>query len=277
LHLSISFILKLKSQFMSRATKGFQMEDFKHVTDGLVVRIQSVLADRAVRRFSSSAIYKAHNELFKLKEPQQTCDSCLTLRADKLAKWYDWYGKEAASAAPEGVQIPVLNVGQGTEAEQAAILAAHNEETAASLANLMGPSTDAAIIPAAFGTETINMDTTAALAEGAADAATPEELAALASDAAALAHQAATPELPAVLEGAVRVIVQKINKETYAAEGDPIYADFTASADDASKGIVLNPATGKALAPGTYATEVATQVLAVSVGGNATYKTLQAQ
>lgn len=69
-----------------------------------------------------------------------------------------------------------------------------------------------------------------------------------------------------------QILLQKVNKDNYAAEGDPFFAVFTANEDDATKGAVTNAETEKAVAAGTYATEDTTKVLVVSVGGKGSYK-----
>lgn len=264
-------------------TKGFQIEDFGHVNDGLLKRAAQVVADKARRTFSSSGIYRTHNELFKLKETPQTCESCLVTRATKIANWYDWYAKLAAPQTP-AVQIPVPNAGTGDEPNPAAAQATYdleggqvmtvNAEGLAMIgdtAALEGPYrlTDGNAVVVGVDGKIVNAvqitggapDSMPAVGE---DGFTDEQRAAIA--------QQAGGQVGSEPTAAPQIILQKVNKDNYAPEGDALFGIFTASEDDATKGTVVNAETGKALAAGTYATEDVKQVLSVSVGGKAAYK-----
>jgi len=93
--------------------------------------------------------------------------------------------------------------------------------------------------------------------------------------------QARYDALPAVevkgADTAKQILLQKIDKDDYSkTEGDPFYAAFSASEADELKGKAVETEGGKAVKPGTYATEDTAFVLKVSVGGAATYTAVQA-
>lgn len=289
----------------------FKAEDFGHVTDGLVARIEGVIADRKRSTLSSSAIYKAHNELFKLREPIQTCQSCLVIRGDKLAKWYEWYAKQAAPKAGT-IQMPVTNAGTGSEPDPAAAQATHDLEGGSvmvvhadgSVSVDGAPATpdciyflsdgravvldkDGAVYPEAADyagvvdkyalvigeTKESEIATLTTTIEDSASRMTANELALV---------QARLTELQTPIEvkgsagEAKQILLQKIDKDDFAkTEGDPFYAAFSASEADAQKGKAVETETGKAVKPGTYATEDTAFVLSVSVGGAASYKAVQ--
>lgn len=237
--------------------QGFKIEDFGHVNDGLIKRIEGVIADRKMSRLSSSAIYKAHNELFKLREPIQTCQSCLVIRGDKLAKWYEWYAKQAAPQT-QGIQMPVTNVGTGNEPDPAAAQATYDLEDGRVL-------TVAADGSVQIDGEAAPEDAAYKLADG--------------TDIAVFEGQLITKKQEIEVKGAGKakqILLQKIDKDDYTkTDGDPFYAAFSASEADAQKGKAVETETGKAVKPGTYATEDTAFVLSVSVGGAASYKAVQ--
>lgn len=286
--------------------QGFKMEDFGHVTDGLVKRIEGVIEDRKRSRLSSGAIYKAHNELFKLREPIQTCQSCLIIRGDKLAKWYEWYAREAAPKTAS-IQMPVTNAGTEGTPEGAAAQATHDLHGGSVMTVLADQSvqidgnvaTEGTYALAGGGTIKISAD-----GKIVPEATTYDELIAkygiqfdetserqtigtnletglpemTAAETALL--QARFDALPIEVKGsadeAKQILLQKIDKDDYTkTEGDPFYAAFSASEGDALKGKAVETETGKAVKPGTYATEDTAFVLSVSVGGAAAYKAVQ--
>lgn len=87
---------------MSKQTKGYDLANFYHVTPQTLQRAENVIDAQKRNSYSVSGIYKAHNEIFKLREPMQTCDSCLVTRANAIKKWHDWYINQtpAAPATP---------------------------------------------------------------------------------------------------------------------------------------------------------------------------------
>lgn len=277
--------------------KEFQIEDFGHVTDPMLLRIQGVIADRKRQTLSSGAIYKAYNELFKLRDPQQTCVSCLITRSDKIIKWYEWYASQAAPA-PQSIQLPVQNVGTGGDnpvqathdLEGGGVMTVHSDGSVKVdgmdaepncvhfLANggSLVTSADMTLEPEAVnyvGLLAKYRLTESLTTEGERDALmytiaessarfTPFELSLL---------NARLAELNTPV--AAQVLLQKIDKDDYSkTDGDSFIAAFTPNADDASKGTVINTVTGKAVVAGTYATEDTTKVLTVAIGGKASYK-----
>lgn len=245
----------------------FKVEDFGHVTPGLISRIESVIADRKFGRLSSGAIYKAHNELFKLREPQQTCTSCLIVRGDKLAKWYEWQAKTAAPKEPAAVQLPVTNVGTGDEPDPAAPQVTYDLEDGRVLtlhADGVVKIGDDVVTEGAFNTK-----------DGVALAVFEGQVVSNPEGAAVPVTGGAPDSMPAAQteKEAPQIILQKINKDDYAkTEGEAFFGVFTPSAEDATKGQVVNAETGKSLAAGTYATADTKQVLTVQPGGKAAYK-----
>lgn len=285
----------------------FKIEDFGHVNEALIKRIESVIADRKASRLSSSAIYKAHNELFKLREPIQTCQSCLVVRGDKIGKWYDWYVQQAAPQTPQ-IQIPVVNNGTG---EGPAVQATHDLEDGRVLTVLADGTVKVGEEAVTDGAYVRTDGVALAVFEGqlivnpeGGDEHKPQLIFTLAdgrqlittADGIAMIGEEAAPEGPYPLADgstivvgvdgklvdttqisteetkAPQIILQKVNKDTYVAEGEPFFGIFTESADDATKGVVVVAETGKAVAAGTYATEDVKQVLSVQPGGKASYK-----
>jgi hypothetical protein len=334
LHLSITFILKQKFRFMSKNKKGYDLEDFQHVTPQMIAHVESVLADKQIGRYSVSNVYKAHNGVFKLREAQQTCPSCLVTRTNALAKWLDWFkGTQpvaqeiagttqaqinavneattidevvakylfAGTDTPEGARatfstaletgVPAL-----TDNERAVVtaylsslapapvmpLTNEENETLFKYLGLTDESTveqyrDAIVAFMADPTQTIAGDMRGRLqskveAMNAELAKEPADIVPPVEGSENIAPN--TDGYVTLAEGAQRIILQRVNKDTYVAEGDALYGDFTPNADDATKGIVTNSITGKALAGGTYATEDTTKLLSVQPGGKASYKTI---
>lgn len=290
---------------MSKAE--FKVEDFGHVTDGLIARIEGVMADRKQSRLSSSAIYKAHNELFKLREPIQTCQSCLVIRGDKLAKWYEWNAKQAAPQTPS-IQMPVANAGKEGDAA-APVQETHDLEGGSVMTVLADGSVQVdgmAAVPSCIyflanggsvvTTEDVKIAPEAVDYAGVVDkyalvigdtkegeiatlTTTVEESAPrmTANELALVQARLTELQTPIEVKGsageAKQILLQKIDKDDYTkTEGDPFYAAFSASEADAQKGKAVDTETGKAVKPGTYATEDTAFVLSVSVGGAAAYK-----
>lgn len=261
---------------MSKQKKGYDIANFGHVTPAIIGTVEQVISDKARGRYSVSAIYKAHNFVFKLAEPMQTCDSCLVTRASALANWYDWY---KAQSTKGGVQVPeqVPTAPVATDRTQGDVIVDENGKSkvipvgavdgAQGLVNIPAPgeatgTTDGADVGGADHHEGDGVGTPAAN-EGAQGTET--------NGAATNALQA--PIVPPAATGAaVEVLLQQVEKDDYSkTKGDPLYAIYTPSADDVNVGTATNKETGKGLAPGTYATEDTTKVLVVGFG-KATYK-----
>lgn len=259
---------------MSKSKKGFQIEDFGHVNDPLIKKVEAVIADRKGNRYSTSAIYGAHNKVFKLNEVQQNCASCLQLRADKLTKWYEWYGQHIAPKAGT-IQMPVTNAGKEGDPEGSAAQATHDLEDGRVLSVLADGSVQIDGSAALEGAYVAKDGTALAVLDGKLITPEPEA-------------QSTDPNAPGYVAPqqietgqsqpeAKQILLQKIDKDDYTkTEGDPFYAAFTASEADALKGKAVEVEGGKAVKPGTYATEDTAFVLKVSVGGAATYTAVQA-
>lgn len=289
----------------------FKKEDFGHVTDALIARIEGVIADRKQSRLSSSAIYKAHNELFKLREPIQTCQSCLVIRGDKLAAWYEWNAKQAAPQTPS-IQMPVANVGKEGDTEATAAQATYDLEGGSVMTVLADGTVQVdgmAAVPSCIyflanggsvvTTEDVKIAPEAVDYAGVVDkyalvigdtkegeiatlTTTIEESAPrmTANELALVQARLTELQTPIEVKGsageAKQILLQKIDKDDYTkTEGDPFYAAFSASEADALKGKAVETESGKAVKPGTYATEDTAFVLSVSVGGAASYKAVQ--
>lgn len=229
---------------MTKKTKGFDMADFAHVTEALLARIQHVVNDRRVGRYSSSLIYKTHNELFGLHEPQQTCPSCLQTRARAIEKWNESYSK--ATPEPVGDEL-VPNAGQPEEPP------VEPEPAGADQPDVME-------VPVTTGA--------------------PDSMPVLSPDGYTVEELAGTVDGPAVVPPTkmvpqpAQILLQKIDKDDYSkTEGDAFFANFDGEGD---KGIVTNADTGKSVQAGTYATDRLGFVLSVQPGGKATYKAVQA-
>lgn len=211
------------------------------LTDALSKRIDRVLEDRKARRYSSSLIYRTHNELFGKKEAVQTCPSCLVIRANAIAKWAEENATNAAQYEPQEL---VPNELQPTETPE------HPD----SFTVTTGGKPDSK--PAAQTEEQARVNTLADSMENVQPVVTPEEP----------AEGSAEP---------VQVLLQKINKDDYKkTEGDPFFATFVQGTEEEGKGTATVTESGKNVAPGTYATDRAGYIL-TSFGGKVTFKSVQ--
>lgn len=267
---------------MSKSQKGYNAEDFAHVTPDLLAQIDRVLVDKQQRRYSTSAIYTAHNKLFKLSEPLQSCESCLQTRAEALAKWKAWYDKQSGAplsafqqAVQDGTQFTLEQLddfllSQDMSDEERAFMVGKREELAALEQGAADVITQ--------GLQDAAAAQHSAMVDDIAGPQTEEP-----GEALQLEGQQVTGGVPASMpaapvppaSAAKQIVLQKANKETHAGEGDSFYAMFT-QGDTADKGIVADEA-GKAIAAGTYLTAGAdgnAALLSVQPGGKATYKAI---
>lgn len=250
---------------MSKQTKGYDMANFDHVTPAIIGTVEQVISEKGRGRYSVSAIYKAHNFVFKLREPMQTCDSCLVTRASALAKWHDWYKAQTTKggvAVP--TQVPAAPV--ATDRTQGDVIVDENGKSKVIPVGDVNGKQGLVNIPApgeASGTTEGDGVGTPAANEGAQGTE--------AGGATTNAPQAPIVP-PAAASTGVEVLLQQVEKDDYSkTKGDPLYAIYTPSADDANVGTATNKETGKGLAPGTYAGTDTTKVLVVGFG-KATYK-----
>lgn len=100
--------------------------DNGHITPELVRNVDTVLTAASKHTYSTSGVYAAHNQVFKLNETPEGCASCLRNRVDNLRKWYveyaleqankglDKYGNKLTEAQPT-VKVPRGTFGNTTD------------------------------------------------------------------------------------------------------------------------------------------------------------------
>jgi hypothetical protein len=67
------------------------MTNYNEVTPALLNQVRAVVKDAERHEYSVSKIYNAHNAVFKLNEPHESCSSCLRNRSAKLKEWLREY------------------------------------------------------------------------------------------------------------------------------------------------------------------------------------------
>lgn len=221
---------------------------YDHVTPELLAAVKVVLAEYNRDTYSVSHIYGAHNGIMQLNETPQSCRTCLLSRAQALQKWYVEYEAAQSGKAPATVVPPIPDAVLPLTEEQEAGLMSDIGITAENTPQEYKDAIDAYL----------------------ANAIPNEDLRPL--------YDAKSVVLGlAIAEGAkapgITLSLQKVNKETGVAEGDAISAVFTPnSEEDATKGTIINTATGKGLAAGKYITlEETPRNLSVQVGAKATF------
>lgn len=247
---------------MSKTKTKYAVER-KDADAKLIEQVAQVLGMVAKNRYSTSAIYAAHNAVMGLKETPESCTSCLVSRAKTLREWYDTkFDKQKIRAI-----VMDATAGAAGRVEKPAPV----KETPAAAKPKQDDAFDLKAYMEQVGTEAgLGDDSTRddiiagleLLLDGEHPEAAREHMQAMYDELVANRDDADpnAPAYEAPAEGVTR----------YPRAADEVPFDYTPSADDALKGTIKG-ADGSNVKAGTYTMADGTTI-AVSVGGKASIK-----